>query len=132
MTRPFGPSGAPVMPGLSKRAEAPTVGCEKLTRVACGPGVNTDWVGARVGVAFGVATAVDVAVGVFVDVGPIAVGVSVAAAFTEPLASAVGAAPAASAPTPSRVSQRAASAQDTSARRWRDRRLAMPGLMRTP
>jgi hypothetical protein len=67
MTSPFGPPAAPVIPGLSKLAEAPTVGCEKVTRVGCGPGVLWDCVGARVGlevrVTAGVAVAVSVGVG---------------------------------------------------------------------
>jgi hypothetical protein len=77
MTRPFGPPGAPVMPGLSKRAEAPTVGCEKLTRVGCGPGVKLDCVGSRVGATVFVASAVSVGVavslGVRVGGGPLGV-----------------------------------------------------------
>src|SRR5690349_5191487 len=82
MTRPFGPPGAPVMPGLSKRAEAPTVGCEKLTRVGCGPGVKLDCVGSRVGATVSVASAVSVGVAVTRGVrvgngGPLGVSVGV-------------------------------------------------------
>jgi len=57
------------MPGLSKRAEAPTVGSEKLTRVGCGAGVELDCVGARVGATVFVASAVAVALSHDVRVG---------------------------------------------------------------
>jgi hypothetical protein len=79
------------------------------------------------------AVAVNVSRGVRVgNGGPPGVGVSVGAALTALWACAVGDPPTASAPTARTISQMATSAQDSSARLWRDMRSALPCLMRFP